>query len=468
MKITAIKSASVLIEHEGYRLLCDPWFEDGIYYGSWCHYPPLEKNTLDTIISDEIHGIYISHIHPDHCSFESLERFKKDTPVYIHKYGFDELRKSLSKNGWTNVKELEHGEAVKLAPDLFLEIYAADNCDPVQCGKQFGCQFLGDINGSMQIDTMSVLYTIKKNYVIVNTNDCQYGLAKNTIKEIQKQHDHIDVLLTGYVSASAYPQCFDNLSVTEKLFEKERIQKRFLMKAAYFARDLKPVVVVPFAGEYVLGGKLWEMNYFTSPPPKENTGFLLRRAFDSLGLPRQYSSRNYAIDVLYTGDFIDWEDDSFALCKNSDDYDQVKRLRYIETKLKNKKFDYEYPGISPGLQDIDDLLIEAIKNMQHVQDKRAVKINTGKLLIQVDDDPAYVIDLQDLSKPFHRSTIPEKERGFVHPDFLRIKLDRRLLCLLLNGTYKWNHAEIGSHLRFYRPNNQYDRSLFYLMNFLHI
>lgn len=42
MKVTNIASATVVIEHNGTRVLCDPWLSEGIYYGSWFHYPPLD------------------------------------------------------------------------------------------------------------------------------------------------------------------------------------------------------------------------------------------------------------------------------------------------------------------------------------------------------------------------------------------------------------------------------------------
>ena len=83
MKITHISSAAVLIENKGTKVLCDPWLVGDEYYGSWTVHPPLDD--VDFSMFNDIDYIYISHIHPDHLSEETLKRIKKDIPVLIHK-----------------------------------------------------------------------------------------------------------------------------------------------------------------------------------------------------------------------------------------------------------------------------------------------------------------------------------------------------------------------------------------------
>ena len=53
--------------------------------------------------------------------------------------------------------------------------------------------------------------------------------------------------------------------------------------------------------------------------------------------------------------------------------------------------------------------------------------------------------------------------------YLSIQTDHRLLYRLLHGPKfgHWNNAEIGSHLRFDRKPNIYERGLFYCLNFFH-
>jgi UDP-MurNAc hydroxylase len=39
MKITNIGGATAILEHNGKRMLCDPWMDEGILHGSWHHCP---------------------------------------------------------------------------------------------------------------------------------------------------------------------------------------------------------------------------------------------------------------------------------------------------------------------------------------------------------------------------------------------------------------------------------------------
>jgi len=41
MNITKLGSATVIIEVNKIKILCDPWLTDGIYYRSWCNFPPI-------------------------------------------------------------------------------------------------------------------------------------------------------------------------------------------------------------------------------------------------------------------------------------------------------------------------------------------------------------------------------------------------------------------------------------------
>ena len=68
MEFKFLRGACILIEGGNKRILCDPWLEDGIYYGSWAHYPPYDwKDDFN------LDYIYVSHIHPDHmCERLSL------------------------------------------------------------------------------------------------------------------------------------------------------------------------------------------------------------------------------------------------------------------------------------------------------------------------------------------------------------------------------------------------------------
>ena len=44
MQLTYMSSASVLIKDQDVKLLTDPWYVDGEFYGTWYNYPPCTVN----------------------------------------------------------------------------------------------------------------------------------------------------------------------------------------------------------------------------------------------------------------------------------------------------------------------------------------------------------------------------------------------------------------------------------------
>ena len=170
----------------------DFWLTDGEYYGSWSHYPYFDiKKNLDEINSYD--GIYISHIHPDHCSDKTLSLIKKNIPIFIHKFHAPFLKAKLERFGF-KVIEIENGKTLNLKKNLNITIYAADNCNPELCYKFTGCANILEKKGSQQIDTMAVIDD-NQNFIL-NTNDCPYDLSKEVLERIKSDFNKINVLLT--------------------------------------------------------------------------------------------------------------------------------------------------------------------------------------------------------------------------------------------------------------------------------
>ena len=227
MKIKHFRSATVGIDINGFKILMDPWLTDGEYFGSWSHYPYYDlKSNLSEINSYNI--IYISHVHPDHCSDKTMKMISKDIPVYIHNFHTKFLKQKLQRFGF-KVIELENGKRHQLFKNAHLNIFAADNCNPELCYKFFACADITAKEGSQQIDTLSVIDDGKN--ILVNVNDCPFELAKSTFIDIKKQYENITCLLTGYGGAGPYPQCFENLNLDEKKVAAEKKEKQFLKQA---------------------------------------------------------------------------------------------------------------------------------------------------------------------------------------------------------------------------------------------
>ena len=76
---------------EGTTILCDPWLVDGVFEGSWCHFPPLSTRIDDV---KNVDAIYISHLHPDHFDERHFD-FSKDKPLIVLDHGPNFLIKKL-------------------------------------------------------------------------------------------------------------------------------------------------------------------------------------------------------------------------------------------------------------------------------------------------------------------------------------------------------------------------------------
>ena len=226
MKIKHLSSASVLIQDEDSKIITDPWYIDGEFYGSWCHYPPCTVNPEDY---DDIDGIYISHIHPDHFSVKTLEKMNKSIPIFIHKFHADFLKNAITQLGF-NVIEVEHDKSINIKNNLNIRILGADNCNPELCLRYFGCGLAEKTFGSTQIDTLCAIDN--GDQVIVNTNDCPYPLAETSALRLKNHYKNINFLLFGYSSAAAYPQCF-SLPSNELKKSQQVIVQNFLTQGEY-------------------------------------------------------------------------------------------------------------------------------------------------------------------------------------------------------------------------------------------
>ncbi len=448
MKLKLYRSATVGLNFDNFKILTDPWLTDGEHLGSWFHYPKFDfESHKDELNSYD--AIYVSHIHPDHCSSDTLKQIDKKIPIFIHSFHRKFLKGKLEGLGF-KVHELKNGELFKFNKNLNLRVYAADNCDPELCYKFSGCADLTAKEGSQQIDTLSVFEY--NGHVIVNVNDCPYDLAKSTFSEIKKNYKKIDVLLTGYCGAGPYPQCFNNLDLNEKINEGQKKEKFFLDQAIKYIDQLKPSYILPFAGTYTLAGKLSGLNDLRGNPSIDS-------AFDYFD---EYFSKNKNYEFIKTMRLNPGK--TFDLIKGKSDGTYKKRdekiyARYIKEVLSNKKLHYEnneYPDFSR--------ILELTK-------KASEKFYEKKLLNNVTFKSDIIFDIENrfikIDKNNNEVTLVKKED--LKDNYVIFKIDIRLFELLLKGPRyaSWNDAEGGSHLTFFRKPNVFDRGLHQLMQHFH-
>jgi len=441
MEVTFLKSSSCIIKHGKTCVLTDPWLDDGEYYGSWYHYPKFDYS----LIKEKITYIYISHIHPDHLSQKTMQKLNKKSKVLIHKYSKPFLKKIIENIGF-EVIEINHGEKFELSEDFYIDIFAADDCNPNICKKFFGCEVTKKELGSDQIDTIAVFSN--KNLRIINVNDCPYEMSQNIIKKIKKKYKKFDLLLTGYSGAGPYPQCFGNLKNDTKIIKANEKKKFFLSQANNFIKDLKPSYCMPFAGTYFLSGKFTKLNIFRGVPTRFGAKEFLEK---------NRTSKNTKIFTLETGGKINLNNNQIIEeQKNDNDIltkDKINFLQRIKMDYENKKKPPKKNIIKlldiASKRFIDKLLITNFKKNYNV-------------CIYIGGNCYYIINTKS------KSCKIIKDNSIKKP-FLKMKLNLNLLENILKGPKfsHWNNAEIGSHIMYLRDPDVYDRNLFYCLNFLH-
>jgi len=446
MKLKHISSATSIIEAKDVKILMDPWIEDGEYYGSWFHYPKINK---DKINFAEVTHIYVSHIHPDHFSVKTFEALNKSIPIYIHKYDAKFLKFNLERLGF-NVFELDNGISQKLSDSVNITIFAADNCNPELCSKFIGCAPMEGKFKSTQIDSLAVISDGE--YNILNLNDCPFELSNGAINAVMKKFKHIDLMLVGYCGAGPYPQCFEMDQIAKnKAAEEKKLQ--FLNLGLKFINKIKPKYYMPFAGTYILGGSLSNLNDYRGIPE-------LDEALD------YYSSNT--TDIQSKGILLN-QNESFNLQNSiqSKEYEKVnieEREYYINNVLKKVKYKYQQEEFITEDR-ILELLPEAFKRFEAKKNQIGFKSKT-LLFINISEKSDLLISLNETS------TYEIVSNNFYEnsSSYVRISLDNRLLFKLLKGPRyaHWNNAEIGSHLTFKRYPNIFERGLYHCLYFLHL
>lgn len=442
--IKLYRSATLGIKSKNFSLLFDPWLTDGEYYGSWSHFPPFDlKENLSEINSYD--AIYISHIHPDHCSEDTLKYISKDIPIYILEYHSKFLKFKIERLGF-KVIEISNFEELKLSESFSIKAIAADNCDPELCYKFNGCADLNVKNQTQQIDSLTIIKCNGKN--ILNINDCPYDLAKFSLSKINKNYK-IDLMLLGYGGAGPFPQCYENLNHVEKIKAAEKKQINFLEMSKKFIEDIKPDFYLPFAGTYYLSGQLSNLQNLRGVPS-------LEKAYNFLENNLHIKSECIKLNP----------DSSYNLSKNtySDKYKEISEnemQNYINNVLSKKKLNYE-----DDAEVTFDTIIELSKKA-HLRFLK--KVNDLKIKLDFD------VLLKFRDKYIHinnkKKSIEEKNKKDLKDidKFVIYDVHPKLLKRILLGPKyaHWNNAEIGSHIKFFRKPDYYDRRIYNAMSFFH-
>lgn len=257
MRFQILSHAGMRVQVDGFELLFDPWLLGSCYWRSWWNYPPVSRELLDELAPD---AIYLTHVHWDHFHGPSLKRFARTTPIYVPKGHHSRIRRDLNQMGFSDVRELDHGETVTLAPGLALTSY----------------QFFPFLDSAAVVQADGV--------TLLNANDAKF--MGGPLDQILARHSPIDVVFRSHSSANGR-LCFDVIDDPDRPLDDEDAYVRSFLA---FVRKTGARIAVPFASNHCfLHPDVWPLNHTVTTPDK------VVQAAKATGLPAH-------VQIMASGD----------------------------------------------------------------------------------------------------------------------------------------------------------------------
>ncbi|MEM9312110.1 MAG: MBL fold metallo-hydrolase [Pseudomonadota bacterium] len=421
ISVRYIYSACIVIETPDLKILCDPWFTEGVYDGSWYHFPEV----TDPLASvGDVDLIYVSHIHPDHYDAEFLK-------AYFERYGQKE------------VVIADH------SPNHLLFKMRADGLDatvlttPWQTNAT-SLEILPHKTGSASdIDSaLIVKYQGERLHCVANSNDVIFDDAM--IETFVERTGEVDILCCGYTGAGPFPQTYFDLDDPDLPEVAERKKRQFFERYIKLVEAVGAKKNLPFAGKYLLGGKLAPMNAF-------------RGVADPVEILEIDPN---AVILADNGGSIDTTSLNPSAVRTQR-YDQEMVAKRI-SELADKPMDYE------RLMDLAEAGQLPIRRLLGIASKRAFERSECDIdyfyVIPVGNDQFAVLNINksnpSISFANAQSDLPE-------PRSL-LEIDARYLFGLLTNIYHWNNAEVGSQFETRRQPNIFNRDAQRFLNYLSV
>ncbi|WP_424528710.1 MBL fold metallo-hydrolase [Sphaerisporangium viridialbum] len=168
--------AGFVAEHNGVRLLVDPWFYPAFLH-SWFPYPD-NRDLVDVVRGERFDYLYVSHAHEDHYDERLLSTLDKSITVIVPRYRSKIMVRRFTALGYENIVALDHKESLDLAPGFTVTMYL-DTSHKEDSG------LLLDLGGFRFLDL----------------NDCNTPMSELP--------GDIDLLAAQYSGAMWYPNCYD-------------------------------------------------------------------------------------------------------------------------------------------------------------------------------------------------------------------------------------------------------------------
>ena len=440
MKIEWFRSATVGVSSKtGANILCDPWLTNGAFLGSWYHFPKLEGFEFEEVLSRRWDAVYVSHLHADHFDRKFMTAIARNQPeckVLLPSFSHPWLMRAVMNCGFPEKRiiALDSGQHIKVG-DIEVRVLTADHCDPEYCGLSSTCHNQDPRLAS--IDSIAVFEADGTR--ILNAND---ALAVGSINQLLPQIGPVDLLMGHFGGAGPFPQCFSDFDESEMATKSEALAEVFLDRLAFAARVTKAKFVMPFAGQYMLAGRLTRLNKWRSV-------VTLQKAVEKVG--SRCDSSVFAIQPFSSFDVVSGQMENPWIEPTEEEVS-----KYLE-ELSSVRFPYE--KASTRWETASNDLRNALENVALEISRRSaigIEYNIHRISIETDLVSGFIDVGGGSPRVFVGplgAMLPQETRIKCHPNLLKGMIKRVPGYKGFTGMH-FNQAEIGSHLQ-WRRNGEY-------------
>ena len=419
IRVNMIYSACVTIETPDCKILCDPWFTDGIFDGAWYLYTK-DRDPFSAI--GDCNYIYISHIHADHYDPIFLRKYFEifgEKILIIGDFESNYLEKSIQHDGFkcqVNTKPLKLGQTV-------VSVFPHETGSP------------SDIDSACLIE----YFAEDRVHRVLNINDCVFDpiFLSNFSK-----FEQVDILLLSYTGAGPYPQTYFELDDPELLVAAKSKKDQFIDQYLKIAEVVPAKVRIPFAGQYLLGGSLSHLNSYRGVSDSYEIG----QIDNSAVILNDYEGSIDTVSFTATG--------TKKRLTNAEEIDQ--RLKEIT------KQPMVYESIPEWM--ISNKILVSLLSSALIRASRKSECNQDYFFcFKLPEGNSAVFNAR---KNSGMSLVVTEDELDAYLPRSEVTIDHRYLFGLLTGVFHWNNAESGSHLQVRRIPNAYSRDAQNFLNFL--
>ena len=419
IRVNMIYSACVTIETPDCKILCDPWFTDGIFDGAWYLYTK-DRDPFSAI--GDCNYIYISHIHADHYDPIFLRKYFEifgEKILIIGDFESNYLEKSIQHDGFkcqVNTKPLKLGQTV-------VSVFPHETGSP------------SDIDSACLIE----YFAEDRVHRVLNINDCVFDpiFLSNFSK-----FEQVDILLLSYTGAGQYPQTYFELDDPELLVAAKSKKDQFIDQYLKIAEVVPAKVRIPFAGQYLLGGSLSHLNSYRGVSDSYEIG----QIDNSAVILNDYEGSIDTVSFTATG--------TKKRLTNAEEIDQ--RLKEIT------KQPMVYESIPEWM--ISNKILVSLLSSALIRASRKSECNQDYFFcFKLPEGNSAVFNAR---KNSGMSLVVTEDELDAYLPRSEVTIDHRYLFGLLTGVFHWNNAESGSHLQVRRIPNTFSRNAQNFLNFL--